>query len=133
MQEMLGFDDVTRQGLAHYGSNITYSFPVTTSGGKLRVKIPHFAGMGICVKAEEKEAWILYPPYTATMDLPAGTHQLELKLLGFRQNCFGPVHDADPMHIHIAPGAWRTTGSNWTESYRLKPLGILSAPLVEEI
>ena len=33
LQPKLGFDDVTRQGLAHYGSNITYSIPVTTTGG----------------------------------------------------------------------------------------------------
>ena len=133
MQEKLGFDDVTRQGLAHYGSNITYSFPVTTNGGKLIVKVPHFAGAGVHVKAGDAEGWILYPPYRTELALPAGTHTLELKLLGNRQNCFGPVHDADPTRIYIGPSAWRSTGNSWTDSYRLRPLGILTAPRIEEL
>ncbi len=133
MQNRLGFDDVTRQGLAHYGSNITYSFPVTTHGGKLSVTVPHFAGAAVKVQCGGAEGNILYPPYCTELELPAGTHTLQLKLLGYRQNCFGPVHDADPNHIRVAPGAWRTEGNNWTESYRLKPLGILSAPRIEEL
>ena len=133
MQTKLGFDNVVHQGLAHYGSNITYSFPITTHGGKLSVRIPHFAGAAIRVKAGDAEGCIAYPPYQTELDLPAGTHTLQLKLLGYRQNCFGPVHDADPAHIYVNPAAWRTEGNNWTESYRLKPLGILSAPRMEEI
>ena len=133
MQPKLGFDDVTRQGLAHYGSNITYTFPVTTTGGKLRVQVPHFAGMAIRVKAGDATGCIAYPPYRTELDLPAGTHTLELKLLGNRQNCFGPVHDADPTHIYIGPSAWRTGGRNWTNSYRLRQLGLLSAPQLEEL
>ena len=31
------------------------------------------------------------------------------------------------------PDIWRTTGASWTESYRrLAPMGLLSAPVVEE-
>ena len=129
----LGFDDVTRQGLAHYGSNITYKFPVTTHGGKLSVTIPHFSGAGIRVQVDGQESWILYPPYRAEVTLEAGTHEMKLQLLGNRQNCFGPVHDADPTHIYVNPPTWYTEGNNWTNSYRLRPLGIRSAPKLEEI
>ena len=66
-------------------------------------------------------------------DAAGSTHTLELKLLGNRQNCFGPVHDADPTHIYIGPSAWRTGGRNWTNSYRLRQLGLLSAPQLEEL
>ena len=69
----------------------------------------------------------------AVNDLPAGEHTLELKLLGNRENCFGSVHNADPTHIRIRPSSYRFEGNAWTESYRLKPLGILSAPNLEEI
>lgn len=133
MQEKLGFDTVTVQGLAHYGSNITYRFPVTTHGGKLRVHIPHYAGAAIKVKAGTAEGAIVYPPYVTELDLPAGDHTLELTLLGNRENCFGALHNADPTHIRIRPSSYRFEGDSWTESYRLKPLGILSAPHLEEI
>ena len=133
MQEKLGFDSVVSQGLAHYGSNITYYVPVATHGGRLRVHIPHFAGAAIKLKAGQAEGTVLYPPYTAELALPAGEHMLELKLLGNRENCFGSVHNADPTHIRIRPTSYRFRGDSWTESYRLKPLGILSAPVLEEI
>ena len=133
LQPQLGFDRVDRQGLAHYGSNLTYRIPVTTHGGKLRVHIPHYAGAAIKLKAGEATGTILCPPYTAELDLPAGEHMLELKLLGNRENCFGPLHNADATMIRVRPNTFRTVGNNWTESYRLKPLGILSAPSLEEI
>lgn len=128
----LGFDDVTHQGLAHYGSNIIYHFPITTKGGKVSVTVPHFAGAAVWVKAAGEKQAILYPPYKAELTLPAGTHELELTLLGHRQNCFGPVHRADLIDTYTSPRSWRTNGSNWTESYRLSPLGILSAPEITE-
>lgn len=133
LQPKLGFDRVDRQGLAHYGSNLTYRIPVTTHGGKLRVHIPHYAGAAIKLKAGDAEGIILCPPYTAVLNLPAGEHTLELKLLGNRENCFGPLHNADPTMIRVRPNTYRTEGDSWTESYRLKPLGILSAPSLDEI
>ena len=129
----LGFDTVTVQGLAHYGSNITYKIPVTTHGGKLRITVPHYAGAAVLVKVGEAEKSIVYPPYQTELELPAGDHELQLRLLGTRQNCFGTIHNANPAQIYVRPSDWRTEDNNWTESYRLKPLGILSAPLIEEI
>ncbi len=133
LQPQLGFDTVTCQGLAHYGSNLTYRIPVTTHGGRLRVRIPHYAGAAIKLKAGNAEGSIVYPPYTAVLELPAGDHTLELTLLGNRENCFGPLHNADPTMIRVRPSTYRTVGDSWTESYRLKKLGILSAPILEEI
>ena len=106
---------------------------MTTTGGKLAITIPHYAGAAILVKAGDAEGCVLYPPYHTELDLCAGTHELELKLLGYRENCFGPIHNADPAAIFVRPGYWRTEGIAWTYSYRLKPLGILSAPRIEEI
>lgn len=134
LPQFLGFDDVTHQGLAHYGSNITYHLPVITQGGKLRVTVPHYAGTALRVELEDQKEYIAYPPYRLEIDeLEAGAHTLKLTLLGNRQNCFGPVHQADEKDCWIGPNVWRTTGNSWTDSYRLKPLGLLSAPRIEEI
>ncbi len=133
LQEYLGFDNVVHQGLAHYGSNITYHIPVTTAGGKLRVTTPHYAGTAIRMELDGRQTYIAYPPYTAELPAEAGDHTLNLTLLGNRANCFGPVHLADPHYHWLGPNSWRTVGTNWTESYRLKELGILTAPQIEEI
>lgn len=134
VQSVLGFDDVTKQGLAHYGGNITYHIPVTTTGGRLRITAPHFAGTAIRVELGDRKEYIAYPPYVLELDnVPAGEHMLDLTLLGNRQNCFGPMHLANLRERWIGPDAWRSRGDRWTESYRLRELGILSTPIIEEV
>ena len=132
-QSQLGFDDVTKQGLAHYGGNITYHIPFTARGGHVTITAPHFAGTAVKVTLDGNSGYIAYPPYRLELGQVApGDHVLQLQLLGHRGNCFGPVHLADPKYRWLGPDCWRTTGSHWTESYRLKTLGILSAPIFEE-
>ena len=133
LQDFLGFDDITAQGLAHYGGNLTYYVPITTQGGDVTVHLPHYAGAALKVKLAGVEDYIVYAPYQLTFhDVPAGEHTLELTLLGHRNNSFGPVHLADPKNLWIGPDAWRSVGDSWTESYRFKPLGITSAPRITE-
>lgn len=133
LQNFLGFDDITRQGLAHYGGNVTYQIPLETKGGAVTVQVPHYAGAAVKAKLGEQEAYIVYAPYKATFqNVPAGKHMLELTLLGHRHNSFGPVHLADEKNLWIGPDAWRSVGESWTESYRLKPMGITSAPRITE-
>jgi len=133
MQDYLGFDDIVHQGLAHYGGNVTYHVDVQTKGGNVTVTVPHYAGSGIRVEVDCKKDYILYPPYRLELGkLPAGRHTLNLTLLGNRQNAFGPVHLADPHNDWHGPNIWRTIDEKWTESYRLRPIGILSAPVIEE-
>ena len=76
---------------------------------------------------------VIYPPYRISLGRPAaGKHLLKLTLLGNRENCFGPLHNADLKNAWIGPDAWRTEGAEWTDSYRLTSLGIRTAPLLEE-
>jgi len=132
-QDFLGFDDITRQGLVHYGGNVTYQIPVETKGGELTVQVPHYAGAAVKAKLAGQEGYIVYAPYKLVFsDVPAGKHILELTLLGHRHNSFGPVHLADEKNLWIGPDAWRSVGESWTESYRLKPMGITSAPRITE-
>ena len=133
LQDFLGFDDITRQGLAHYGGNVTYRIPLETKGGKVTVQVPHYAGAAVKAKLDGQEGHIVYAPYKlAFSDVPAGQHMLELTLLGHRHNSFGPVHLADEKNLWIGPDAWRSVDESWTESYRLKPMGITSAPRITE-
>ena len=130
----LGFDDITRQGLAHYSGNLTYHLKAVTTGGDLAVTVPHYAGAAVRVEVDGKQQYVVYPPYrTVIRDLAPGEHEVNIVLLGSRQNAFGPVHLADSQRKWIGPDAWRTAGATWTESYRLKPIGILSAPVLEEL
>ncbi|MGN0779142.1 MAG: hypothetical protein ACI4MJ_08355 [Aristaeellaceae bacterium] len=130
----LGFDSVTVQGMPHYGGNIAYQLPVESHGGALSVTVPHYAGTAVKVALDgESKGIIAYPPYRLELGTPeAGAHMLTLTLLGNRENAFGPLHQADAADKWIGPDAWRTEGTCWTDSYRLKPLGIRTAPWIEE-
>lgn len=129
---LLGFDDITRQGLPHYTGNVTYRIPVTTKKGGLRITVPHYVGTAVKVRCNEAEDRIIYPPYRCVLPVSAGEHMLEITLLGNRFNAFGHLHAGCQTEPWIGPDAWRTV-ENWTESYRLRPLGILSAPIIEQL
>ena len=133
-EKKLGFDSIVHQGLAHYGGNVTYEVPIVTRGGDLRVTVPHYTGTGVRVELDGKKQYILYSPYTTVVqNVTPGEHIVKFTLLGNRFNCFGPVHLADPKYRWLGNVSWRTLGDRWTDSYRLKPIGIRSAPIIEEL
>ena len=98
------------------------------------MRVPHYLGAGFKVGVDgSKPVCCAYPPYQVELGkLPAGDHMLQLTLLGHRCNSFGPVHLADEKHLWIGPTAWRTVNDEWTDEYRLKTEGVLSAPVIEE-
>ena len=57
---------------------------------------------------------------------------LEITVLGNRFNAFGHLHAGNQTEAWVGPNIWRTL-DNWTESYRLRPLGLLSAPIIEQL
>jgi len=130
----LGFDNVVLQQLPYYGSNITYFIPVETTGRELWLTVSHYDGAAVRVVFDDGvPSHVIYPPYRISLGRPAaGKHLLKLTLLGNRENCFGPLHNADLKNAWIGPDAWRTEGAEWTDSYRLTSLGIRTAPLLEE-
>lgn len=128
----LGFDDIVRQGFAHYTGNITYLVPVKTKAGKLRITLPHYVGAAVKVALEGNEKAVIYPPYKCELPVSEGEHLLKITLLGNRFNAFGHLHAGNQSERWIGPNIWRTQ-DNWTESYRLRPLGIMTAPIIEQI
>lgn len=130
----LGFSDWAQQRLPHYTGNVTYRIPVHTNGGKLRVTAQHYRGAAIRVALDgEQKGYIVYAPYQLEIEAPAGDHELQLTVLGHRENAFGPLHNADAHQQWIGPDTWRASGASWTDSYRLAQMGLLSAPVIEEM
>lgn len=134
LPEELGFNSITMQQLPYYGADVTYHVPVTANGGELTVTVPHYRGGLVRVALDGNDCGaIIYPPYRLSLGKVApGTHTVDIKLFGNRQNCFGPVHQADERLTWIGPGAWRTSGDTWTYEYRLSEIGLLSSPIIEE-
>ena len=131
----IGFSSITEQGMPFYGGNVTYRIPFTSNGGALRVRVPHYMGVGLKAALDGADlGCTAYPPYAISLGAPAaGKHMLEITLLGHRRNGFGPVHLANEKHNWFGPAAWRSLDDAWTYEYRIQPEGILSEPQIEEI
>lgn len=134
LPDCLGFDDITRQQLPYYTGNITYEMPIETTGGRLKMTVPHYSGTAIRVSLDDDPVgYVIYPPYQIDLgSVTPGNHRLKLTLLGNRENGFGPLHRTDRRNDWYGPDAWRTTDAKWTDSYWFTPMGILTSPWIEE-
>lgn len=114
-----------------------YQIPFWSESSNIRVHIPHWRGVLMKVSVDEsEEKLVAYPPYTCDFSLAedaaaSGNHTLYIRLFGHRGNAFGPVHLADEQETWLGPGSYRTRGDKWSEEYRLRRIGLLSAPIVE--
>lgn len=128
----LAWGDWTTQGLPFYGGNVTYHTHVLTPAGVIALHTPHVQAPIVRVQFDGVEHGAIFvPPFTHTLGpVNDGWHTLDLTAYGHRFNTFGAVHNADPQWQWWGPDAWRTTGDAWTDGYRLRPMGILSAPLI---
>ena len=90
-----------------------------------------FRGTLVGVTLDGTEAGdIAFAPFTLDFGaLKAGTHKLDLKLYGDRQNAFGACHLANRIDW-TGPYAWRTDGDLFSYDYLLVPLGIMRSPFI---
>ena len=134
----LAFGSVTTQGLAFYGGNITYRIPVEIPEGSagIRIQATHFRGALVTVSAmpmdagefSGEEAVLMVPPYEGKLSLTPGRWKILLTVYGNRFNSFGQVHLSDEKEDWLGADSWRSEGAAFSYEYRLKPLGLLSAP-----
>jgi hypothetical protein len=130
LPENLAFDSLTAQRMPYYGGNVTYRLDVCSDGGEVRLEIPHYRGgiLRVAVDGEDRGHICIQPYALALGKLSAGKHRIDVTLFGNRFNSFGHLHNANLAERWIGPDAWRSVGQSWTYEYRLRPLGLLSAP-----
>lgn len=134
LSEKLWFGDIVNQGLAFYGGNITYHIgDISAEKGEIEVMIPQYRGalIKVLVDGEDKGNIVFSPNSLRIAGLTKGIHKLDVKLYTHRFNSFGAVHNADTALDWHGPDSWRTKDEKWTYEYRLKEVGILSAPVIK--
>ncbi len=126
----LEFGDITRQGLPFYTGNLTYHFDIEAASQEKEVMIavPHFSSpvLGVCLDGENRGLIAFAPHRLKLGKLKKGRHKLDIILYGNRFNGFGTLHNCNEEYMWYGPDSYRTTGSEWSESYGLRPVGILS-------
>ncbi len=130
-RDEIAFDDITRQGLAHYGGAVTYHIDLDVpEAGELYLSVPHYraAVLTACVDGTDKNT-LAYPPYTVSLgEVEAGAHRVDITAYISRVNCFGALHHADRGYKWKGPNYWFSKWSSWTYEYRLCEEGIISTP-----
>lgn len=128
--ERLLFGDITRQGLPFYTGNIRYELQAELSEDteEAVLSIPHFAAPVLEVFADgENKGIVAYAPHKISLGaMKAGSHKIEIFMYGNRFNGFGTLHNADEKFQWYGPDSYRTKGSQWSDTYQLRPLGVLS-------
>lgn len=129
----ISFGDITGQGLAFYGGNLTYEMEIEVpQDGEVWVEASKFRCSLLKAKVDGKEKGVIaFSPYRLNLgQLKAGKHYLELTAFGNRFNTFGALHNCNETETWIGPNYWRSKGTHWAYEYQLRPTGILKAPEV---
>lgn len=129
-RQNLLFGDVTRQGLPFYTGNIRYEMEAELPEDKETVilQVPHFASSVLEVFVDgEHKGEIAFAPHKLSLGaLSAGKHKIEIVMYGNRYNGFGTLHNANSEYAWYGPDSYRAGGTQWTDSYLVKPVGVLS-------
>lgn len=130
----LAFGSLLNQGFPFYGGNVTYKFKAETKGDTLNLCVSDYRGALVSAKVDGKPVGrIIYPPYVVSAcGIGAGEHDVEITLFTHRYNTFGPIHLVNVKESWHGPGAWRSTGDNWSYEYVLRNTGILATPRTGE-
>ncbi len=130
--DKIDFGDLTVQGFPFYGGCISYKFIAESKNGIIGIKANYYRGALMTVFVDGKEHGdIIYPPYELIVkNLNDGVHDIEIKLYLHRYNTFGPVHLSDMKRKWHGPDAWRSEGDAWSYEYKLRTVGLLTAPRI---
>ena len=95
---------------------------------QVSVRVPHFASPALGVRMDGREVGLIaFAPHTLCLgSCGAGVHRLEICAYGNRFNTFGTLHNCNDEYQWYGPDSYRTRGCEWSESWGLRPFGILS-------
>ena len=133
--ERLFWGDYTRQGFPFYTGNMTYLVklpPEQTENEEKQLQIAYYAGAAVKAKVNDgKQQHLTFLPRKYTMrDLKKDDNILEITCFGNRYNGFGQLHLIGDDMYWLGPDSWRSEGTSWTDTYQVRPMGILAAPQI---
>ncbi|MDT8389068.1 MAG: glycosyl hydrolase [Lentisphaeria bacterium] len=128
----LAFGDWTTQGLPFYAGNVTYHCALPAGADVSAVRFPHVAGPVLTVTVNDQTTPVAFAPFRAALGEGTAGRPLDITVFGNRVNAFGQLHSTVAKgHYWYGPTAWRSKGAAWADEYQLRPMGVLTAPLLE--
>jgi hypothetical protein len=97
--------------------------------GSYELQITDFRAPLLTVYLDGSEVGdIAFSPYRIYLGKLNGKHKLEIISYGNRVNTFGPIHLNNDKEVWVGPNAWRSEGTSFSYSYKIKQTGILMEP-----
>ena len=108
---------------------------VVKNGGNKILQVPYSSGTAVKVSMNQGgEQMLAFLPYKCTLNnIQQRDNELLITCLGNRYNGFGQLHLIGDDLVWLGPDSWRTTGASWTDTYQIKPMGVLTAPQIIEM
>ena len=96
------------------------------------MQVPYYSGAAVKVSSNNgAEQMLAFLPYQCQLkDLNPHDNIVRITCLGNRYNGFGQLHLIGDDIVWLGPNSWRTEGTSWTDTYQVKPMGILTAPQI---
>lgn len=132
--EQLYWGDYTRQGFPFYTGNMTYIVkPDKEQTGKAEtniLQVPYYSGAAVkaSLNGEEEQMLAFLPNQCELNNWKEEDNILQITCLGNRYNGFGQLHLIGDDMFWLGQDSWRSEGTSWTDTYQVKPMGILTAP-----
>ncbi len=126
--------DLACQGMPFWSGEATYSFSFDIEeDAQYSIQVPLFCAAVLTVRLDGRPmGQIAFAPHRLCLGwVKTGRHTLELTAFIGRHNGFGYLHNSNASFRWFGPDAWRTTGDEWTDDYRIKRNGIMSGVIVE--
>ena len=134
--DVLVYGDITAQNLPFYAGNITYKSKVFAKRdiANASLEVAHFKSPVLKVKMDGADLGLIaFSPHRVNIgNLEKGEHIFEITMFGDRYNSFGTLHNCDDEFKWYGPWAYRTEGTQWTDSYMVREMGILDCPYIIE-
>ncbi|MCD7806416.1 MAG: hypothetical protein LUH19_03635 [Lachnospiraceae bacterium] len=136
--EKLYWGDYTAQGFPFYTGNMTYvvpwkeKLPEGNEAGGRWIQVPYYSGAAVKIRVnDDPEQMAAFLPFRCRLNgLKEGENRIEITCLGNRYNGFGQLHLMGNDEAWLGQNSWRTQGHSWTDTYQIRKMGILSAPII---
>lgn len=136
LPENITFGNLAKNGFPFYGANITYTIPANAfdeiknkaqkTGKKVYLNPNEVRGSLVKYKSDVEEGKAHFRPYMIdiTKSVLEGC-DIELTLVGNRQNTFGPLHRInEPFSKDSGPHLFVTGNNDWSPEFQLAETGI---------
>jgi hypothetical protein len=122
-------------GYPFFSDSVSYraNVEIPAAGGSLEVALQKWNGSVAVLELDGKQAAVMgWPPYSASVPVSAGKHEIAIKVVSTPRNLFGPFHNPARLRMRAWPAAWAEFPDHPIPgaAYDVIDYGLMQPPLI---